>query len=280
MFIFRLLSFIVFIILFLSSIFLESIYGHILFAILSIFLAYFAIYEFLNVLSKLNKSSYINITPFVGVLIIISIMSSGNRFEPLPELLPVFAVICWVALLFAKDKKDSLEKILNSSAALLLIVVPLCFLAVIYNQNKYLLLFLVLVTKTGDTAAYAVGMLSNKILPGGNHKIFPSISPKKSWEGTMGGLFFSIIVSVGLGLSLNLFDTSHIYILIIAGIILFIGGFAGDLAESSFKRVCGTKDSGNIIPGMGGALDVLDSLILNAPLFYYFCVLINKVLID
>jgi phosphatidate cytidylyltransferase len=138
------------------------------------------------------------------------------------------------------------------------------------NEGGKILLFLVLVTKVGDTGAYIIGTLTNKIMKG-NHKILPSISPKKSWEGTVGGLVCSVIMSVAIWNILPFeSDSFNLLKALFAGIILFIGGFAGDLMESSVKRACGVKDSGNIIPGMGGVLDIVDSLIINAPVFYWF----------
>ena len=108
-------------------------------------------------------------------------------------------------------------------------------------------------------------------MPGGNHKIVPKISPKKSWEGTLGGMVISIIVTYVFCHQVpEILDEYGKVFPLIAGLILFWGGFVGDLVESSLKRTAGVKDSGNMIPGMGGALDVIDSLVLNAPIFYYF----------
>ena len=123
---------------------------------------------------------------------------------------------------------------------------------------------------------YIFGMLSGRWMKNGNHKICPSISPKKSWEGTVGGLLFSVGVSLifwkiyaeapfcrmpfqNLGTSIWWYIT--------AGVVLGIGSLAGDLTESALKRSAGVKDSGAIIPGMGGVFDVLDSFIYNGALF-------------
>jgi phosphatidate cytidylyltransferase len=105
----------------------------------------------------------------------------------------------------------------------------------------------------------------------GNHKILPSISPKKSWEGTIAGLVGSVLMSVVLWKYLQISGANAI-VPIVFGVFLFIGGFAGDLAESSLKRICNVKDSGTLVPGMGGVLDVLDSLLLNAPVFTLLCI--------
>jgi phosphatidate cytidylyltransferase len=180
--------------------------------------------------------------------------------------------------LLKTEKAEVLKKISVTLGANLMGLLPLFFLSKIYCYNKIdpsvgasFLLYMVIVTKSGDTFAYVTGMLSNKILKGKNHKIVPSISPKKSWEGTIGGMIFSVIASYCL--YYYLFDDGLFLVPLLAGIFLFLGGFAGDLAESSLKRSCGVKDSGRILPGMGGACDLLDSFIFNAPLFY-FCILL------
>jgi phosphatidate cytidylyltransferase len=106
-------------------------------------------------------------------------------------------------------------------------------------------------------------MLSNKLMKNGNHKLIPSISPKKSWEGLAGGLILSLAAGVGFGLSdpfgIGLTAT------VVISFFLSLGSLAGDLSESALKRAADIKDSGNWIPGMGGILDVVDSFIYNAP---------------
>jgi phosphatidate cytidylyltransferase len=129
-------------------------------------------------------------------------------------------------------------------------------------------LFLVLVTKSMDTGGYIFGLLTNKYMPGGNHKIVPSISPKKSWEGFFGGIAFSVGVALLLWKCGWQPFTMGVWMTVISGVVLALGSFAGDLTESALKRAAGIKDSANWIPGMGGILDVLDSFIYNSPLFY------------
>ena len=109
----------------------------------------------------------------------------------------------------------------------------------------------------GTTGGYIFGMLSAKLLPGGNHKIAPQLSPKKSWEGFIGGVALSVAVS----LLFHHFNGGNISEYIIFALLLGVCSFFGDVTESGLKRVCGVKDSGNWIPGMGGAFDVLDSFI-------------------
>ena len=113
--------------------------------------------------------------------------------------------------------------------------------------------------------AYAVGSLI------GRHKMIPRISPAKTWEG-FGG---AIAVSTGASVTFVYFFGTHMYHMnyvhaVILGVILSIAAVIGDLIESLFKREAGVKDSGQIFPGIGGILDLLDSLLFNAPLMYLY----------
>jgi len=115
----------------------------------------------------------------------------------------------------------------------------------------------------GDTGAYAIGRLF------GRHKLIPTISPGKTIEGTMGGLFFGILGGIAIKY-VFLPEVIALHHVIILGILLGIIGQTGDLGESLLKRNANMKDSGNLIPGHGGVLDRCDSMILTAPVFYYY----------
>ncbi|MGN6642863.1 MAG: phosphatidate cytidylyltransferase, partial [Verrucomicrobiota bacterium] len=133
------------------------------------------------------------------------------------------------------------------------------------GTGKYYVLFFILVTKFSDTGAYAVGSLI------GRHKMIPRISPGKTWEGFAG----AIVVSTGASLVFTHFfghqmagmNWKHAIVL---GVILSVSAVVGDLIESLFKREAGVKDSGSLFPGIGGILDLLDSLLFNAPLMYLY----------
>jgi phosphatidate cytidylyltransferase len=113
----------------------------------------------------------------------------------------------------------------------------------------------------GDSAAYYTGRLI------GRHKLAPHISPNKTVEGAVGGLAASIIAGVLIGRWLLGEETST---LVAASLLTAIAGQIGDLAESAFKRSAGVKDSSALLPGHGGILDRLDSLLFAAPVFYLF----------
>jgi len=112
-----------------------------------------------------------------------------------------------------------------------------------------------------DTGAYVIG------IPFGKHKLFKRISPKKSWEGLFGGIFFAFIVSIII--SKIFIDLRMLDWLMIALIVTTIGTF-GDLVESMLKRSVGVKDSGNILPGHGGLLDRFDGVFLSLPVVFAY----------
>lgn len=120
-------------------------------------------------------------------------------------------------------------------------------------------LYLFLILWLNDTGAYITGRLL------GRHKMFPRISPKKSWEGLAGGLIMALLVT---WLARPLFpDIPSWHLWVLCPIIVVAGTF-GDLVESGWKRAAGVKDSGKLMPGHGGILDRFDSLILAAPAVY------------
>lgn len=133
------------------------------------------------------------------------------------------------------------------------------------GDGTYFVLYFILVTKFSDMGAYAVGSLIGK------HKMIPRISPGKTWEG-FGG---AIVVSTGASVVFAHLAKDHMTGMntmhaIILGVILSVSAVIGDLIESLFKREAGLKDSGKLFPGIGGILDLLDSLLFNAPIMYLY----------
>ena len=131
--------------------------------------------------------------------------------------------------------------------------------------GHFYVLFLVLVTKFSDMGAYLTGSLIGK------HPLVPHISPKKTWEGFFGALAFS--VGGGCGLlavmrdKLGRLDYGDAVIL---GLVLGFAAIIGDLGESLIKRSCKVKDSGKFLPGIGGALDLIDSILFTAPVMFFY----------
>ncbi|TAK90020.1 MAG: phosphatidate cytidylyltransferase [Burkholderiaceae bacterium] len=124
-----------------------------------------------------------------------------------------------------------------------------------------LVLFLLFMTQFNDVSQYIWGKLLGK------HKIIPKVSPNKTWEGFLGGLFTITVCSGFLAPVLTPLPFKYG---LIAGVLISASGFVGDVVISSVKRDLQIKDTGNFIPGHGGILDRLDSLIYTAPLFFHF----------
>jgi phosphatidate cytidylyltransferase len=132
-------------------------------------------------------------------------------------------------------------------------------------EGTYYVLYFILVTKFSDVGAYVTGSLW------GRHKMIPRISPGKTWEGFVGAVVVSAGVSLGFSALMGprLAGMTWVHALIL-GAVLGMTAVVGDLIESLFKREAGVKDSGCCFPGIGGILDVLDSLLFNAPLMYLY----------
>ncbi len=131
----------------------------------------------------------------------------------------------------------------------------------------FLIFFVVLVTWAGDTGAYYTGVSI------GRTPLAPKISPNKTVEGLLGGCLLAVMIALIARAwfipSLTIVDA------VVLGIVLTLAGLIGDLSESMFKRGAGVKDSGGLIPGHGGMLDRLDSLLLTAPTYYYYVTLVK-----
>ena len=147
--------------------------------------------------------------------------------------------------------------------------------AAFVDFDGHLLLGCFIILWTCDVGAYVFGVLFGRH---GKHKLFPSLSPKKSWEGFVGGMFSA--VAAGCLMCLYIFPCNpfhHISMLhaIILSLIICLFGTLGDLVESQFKRSLGVKDSGKIMPGHGGLLDRFDAALLAIPMALFYLKLVN-----
>lgn len=124
-----------------------------------------------------------------------------------------------------------------------------------------LVLFLVFLTQFNDVAQYIWGKMIGK------HKVIPKVSPNKTWEGFLGGVFTTTVLAVLLA---GFLTPLSFELAIVAGLLISIAGFIGDVIISALKRDIGVKDSGSLLPGHGGILDRIDSLTYTAPLFFHF----------
>ena len=138
--------------------------------------------------------------------------------------------------------------------------------------GQFYCLYLIAVTKFSDMGAYLTGSAI------GRHLMVPHISAKKTWEGFFGALGFALLASLMLfklmPVHLSMLTWTHATVL---GLLLGFAAVIGDLAESIVKRSTGVKDSGNLLPGIGGALDLVDSLLFTAPLLFFYMRLVIRV---
>jgi phosphatidate cytidylyltransferase len=210
---------------------------------------------FLNNLFQENFDFEINIQQLDLVLLAVTI---------------VIAIKCILFLFY-----DSVQKISISSKYLYLlgyITLPFVFIVKIsFGANDYnpkIIIGLFILIWTNDTFAYLVGKSVGK------HKLFERVSPKKTIEGFLGGAVFAafagFLISKFYIQPNPAFSSKSILIWTIIALIVSIFGTIGDLIESKFKRIAGVKDSGSIMPGHGGILDRLDSVIFVAPIIYLF----------
>jgi len=169
-----------------------------------------------------------------------------------------------IATLFEKDKSAYRE---NSFlyTGILYIAVPLAFANfVVFRTGEYqglLMLSFFCIIWASDVGAYCFGMLFGQK---GGKKLFPSISPKKTWAGFWGGLGLAIVAAIIMW-AVGMFPKFPVWHCLSLAVIMNVLGVFGDLFESQWKRTCGVKDSGTIIPGHGGLLDRFDSAIFAIP---------------
>jgi len=185
---------------------------------------------------------------------------------------PFFTVLFFLIFFgyqFAKGKNEgSLAGLSVTVAGVVYISVLFSFLIPLRIKAMHLVTYLLLVTKGGDIGAYLVGSLFGKT------PFVPRVSPKKTFEGVMGAVGASVLISLFVARPLlqNAFifygGFGDLIIYAVMGFILGTVGVFGDLAESLIKRDCQAKDTQKFIPGMGGILDSIDSVLFTAPLFY------------
>jgi phosphatidate cytidylyltransferase len=185
-----------------------------------------------------------------------------------PLTLPVFSLLMAVVAVLAAPVWRGTPDATRSANTLLAITYigwMLGFGILLHHTSVLgdeLVLYVVGVTWIGETAAYFVGSTM------GRHKLAPVISPKKSVEGALAQLAASLATGAAVGAWL--LPTCGATVWLGGGALLGVIGQFGDLAESAIKRSAGTKDTGALIPGHGGVLDRIDSLLFNLPAFYYF----------
>lgn len=239
-------------------------------------LAAIGIWEYVRLTSSKSLSPALRLMISIGVAEVFSFYIA-HKWMPLPEL-PVFILALGLGLFFLyhfSRSEDALLHVAVEFFGVVYLAVPLGYmLAILYpisegvqQDGRWWLIYLLLVTKITDIGAYFFGRLL------GRHRLAPILSPKKTIEGSIAGFICAVLLSLtmvflsrefaGDAFPLKLADALWL------GILIGIFGQIGDLAESLLKRDAVVKDS-NTLPGLGGVLDMLDSLIFTAPIVYFY----------
>ncbi|WP_417202112.1 phosphatidate cytidylyltransferase [Acetoanaerobium sticklandii] len=243
--------------------FFVIIYGGLVTKLAVLLVALISIKEFTNAFAESG------IKPTNAILYIITILflvpSWQNIWSVLPVLLFILVVGESILLIFGKK---TVEDISVSILTFVYITVALSSVIVVRDASFDFIWYVFIFAWATDTCAYFAGFAFGK------HKLMPKVSPKKTIEGAIGGIIGCIIIS-----TVYAYFIHPEYILLI-GVSALIGSVisqAGDLFASSFKRKLGVKDYGNLIPGHGGMLDRIDSIIFTAP-FTYIVMFIAKLI--
>ena len=243
------------------------LFNKFLFAGLVIFMMAVMLSEFYNItMGRMYTFSKI-LAIIAGIILFILMFIRSSYHIPIRlvglSMIPIFIVM--INSLYVKDK-DEYGKFSNIFTGLVYIAVPLALSNLIAfdkagNFSGRLLLDFFIIIWCCDVGAFTFGISLGKIFP---KKLFPEVSPKKTWIGFIGGVLMSIF-SAYILFKVGLLRFPLIHSLILAAI-MSVASVYGDLYESQWKRVYGVKDSGNLIPGHGGLLDRFDSTLMAMPI--------------
>jgi phosphatidate cytidylyltransferase len=238
------------------------------FAILGLIFTSIGLYEFFTIqknrgLHPLKKSGIAS-----GIALFLAVFFFANKIlDPEFFLLTIILFFSFLVIEMYRNKTDPFGNIAVTLLGLVYIAVPISFLNLIVIPgldgvyNPYVLIMIFGLIWAFDTGAYLAGIAFGK------HKLFPRLSPKKSWEGIIGGVLLTVLVALAISYYFHPVDTLG---MVIAALLTAIGATFGDLAESMLKRSADVKDSGKLLPGHGGLLDRIDSLLFVGPIIYVF----------
>ncbi|MCS6821126.1 MAG: phosphatidate cytidylyltransferase [Microscillaceae bacterium] len=224
------------------------------------------LYEFYTLLEKSNIQSdkWFGLI-LGGSLYVFSFLIHAGwiNFEAL-WVIYIFSVTLFIIELYSK-KDNPFQYIAFTLLGIFYVILPFTLLQwVVFDNNEYdyrIVLMILLILWANDIGAYFTGMYLGKT------RLFERISPKKTWEGFIGGAIFALLIT---GIMLTIFTSLHTLTWWLIAVIIIITATYGDLVESMFKRSLSIKDSGNIIPGHGGFLDRFDGLLLVLPFVAFF----------
>lgn len=268
----RTLSGILFIILVIGSV----MWNHYSFAGLFLLITAIGLYEFYRLMRHMTGEqgkAYTGFGIFLGIICYLIIALVALKLLPLYSVIIIFVLLLlpFMAGIFS-GLTSSFNPAVNTMAGIIYVALPFGMLVMIGNPltesgvyMPFVALGFFLLMWVYDVFAYLSGTLLGK------HPLAKKISPKKSWEGFLGGAVFAIIASYILSLA---FDQLNFVHWAVVALLIIIFGTLGDLAESMLKRQAVKKDSGGLIPGHGGVLDRFDGVLFSAPAVLIYLLLI------
>lgn len=235
---------------------------------MTLILALPAMMEFKRMTVKGRESNLNTLIDLLGAAFLLFCCSQQIRLIYLP-LYAIYFIIRLIAQIYTRDE-NPVASLISSFAAQAYIAFPIALMqGVLIMGCKAILLEMFVLIWLSDTGAFIVGSLL------GRHKLFPRLSPKKSWEGFLGGVIFCVGAAIAMYHLFNYpyhFADRALMIMIGFGIIVPVFATWGDLVESMIKRVVGVKDSGKLLPGHGGMLDRIDSLLMVTPATFIYLI--------
>lgn len=254
------------------GIFYHSLSLLILFGIISVL----SLWEFYGIVPKTNHTTLRIYSVITGTVVyFLTAMYFQNLVEA-KYLVLIFPLIFLIAVIELYRKKERpFGNIAFAIFGVVYISLPFAFLnyLAVYNPlgiqlayNPWLVIGFFILIWTNDTGAYLAGRALGK------NKLFERISPKKTWEGAIGGLLLTLVAAFLLNKYSLLLNITHWMII---AVIIVVFGNLGDLTESLFKRSVSIKDSGNLLPGHGGLLDRFDAVLIAAPMVFTYVYFIS-----
>ncbi|MFV0248415.1 MAG: phosphatidate cytidylyltransferase [Tenacibaculum sp.] len=238
-----------------------TLYSEISFSILVYLFTAICLWEFNKIIHLKGFISYALV--FLIILLQKAFGTKNSLF-----ILLIISILCSVRLiinLYSKQNKYPKTYIEKLDLTIRYIAIPFIFLTLLpvidNNYNPYLVICIIILVWTHDSFAFLIGKRFGKT------KLFERVSPKKTVEGFVGGTAFTLITGGVISYYSNTFTTIN---WIVIAVIISVFGTLGDLVESKFKRQAKVKDSGKLIPGHGGLLDRLDSLLFLTPFVYLY----------
>lgn len=271
----RIISSIILLSIFLATLFIDWLFGLLVTAFIIV-----GLYEFFTMVETKGINIYKYFGIGIGAIIPLSILFHFELTRSWELLFIGLALLFLILMQFRRRENSGVIVAISTTIFGILYVSWFLsfFIKIRYLPDGVGLVFaVILITKLGDIGAYFIGSRFGK------SPLIPRISPKKSIEGGIGGLIFSALGALASkpffpafgGIPPGRENLAYLQ-LIFLGLFLGILGQLGDLSESLMKRDCQVKDAGHILPGMGGVLDFIDSLLFTAPAFYFFMSIILK----